>query len=521
MRNSKMIPEPRVHALTACLVRVAFALIVVSMTGLSGLQAQSCMCTDYIYLADQQPGGGLDSIGKYRIEPDGSLTAIGSPWFVAPADITLASGIAQDQNGYIYVGEDFISGDIRRLTCDGTLFPEASFVVNETGYNLGVLGDLLLVNTVDFGGIGDSIRAFRTCDGSFVGSVGLTGLGATFFGERDWGFQVLPNGFVIAVADFGLPADNAVWYFQPTEANFANGDGFAPLFTESNSDLSSGDLFGITSDGNFIYVVETSQTTFASTIYKYDFAGNEIGSLTDAAPDGVGFFNAIGIIYSPSNGYVYVTSQLMDDCIARIDTTGGMSYDGVALPPNTDGSGVSLTIATECCTVNPSVTIDTTLCNFAVNDSFFLQDLIACMGPVCEGIWTAGGGNTGVTYNSCDFSVRIDDLSGCATFTLASDGTNPNSQCGAFSITLNIDFTTINSPTMSADQIVCAGSEPDTLFAAGASGATTLSFQWQVSSDGCSGSFSDIVGATDTFHVPGVINDTMFYRMITSAPGGC
>ncbi|MDX1479391.1 MAG: hypothetical protein R3301_16870, partial [Saprospiraceae bacterium] len=520
MRNVSTSLKPRVPFSFHQPVRVLLALIICFVITPQEGTAQLCDCTDYIYLADQQPGGGLDTIGKYRIEADGSLTEIGSPWFVAPSDITLVSGVAQDRNGYIYAGEDQFSGDTRRLTCDGTLDPEASFVVNDRGYNLGVLGDLLLINTIEFDFVspdaGDSIHAYRLCDGSLVGAVGLTGLGASVAGQVDWGFQVLDNGYVLATADIGLPGGNAVWYFQPTETNFANGDGFAPIFTEANSDLSSGNLFGITTDGNFIYIVETAAGG-ASTIYKYDFSGNEIGFISDGAADGVGFFAAIGIVFSQSTGYLYVTSQQMDDCIARIDTTGTMSYDGVALPPNLDGSGVALTIATECCPSSPSVTIDTTLCNIAVNDSFFLQDLIACDGPVCEGTWTADGGNSGVTFNTCDFSVRIDDISGCGTFTLTSAG----GLCGAFTITLNIDFTTITSPTMSADQLVCAGSEADTLFAAGAASPTGLTFQWQESAGSCTGPFTDIAGATDTFFVPGAISDTMFYRLISSAPGGC
>ena len=89
------------------------------------LNAQTCDCNEYIYLNEPHSGG---SVHKYLINADGSLTEIGSPWYDNYAlgeDITLPHGVGMDINGFLYIGETAASGQIRRLDCDGTLYPES------------------------------------------------------------------------------------------------------------------------------------------------------------------------------------------------------------------------------------------------------------------------------------------------------------------------------------------------------------------------------------------------------------
>ena len=502
------------------ILRLMIAAIFV-VAALVSTSAQSFTCTNYIYLADQQAGAaGLDTIGKYRIESNGSLTKIGAPWFVLPSsDFTMIEGITTDHNGFVYAGTNTFLGEIRRITCDSVLVPSGTFSLPESGYNLGTYGDYLFVNNVDIFGGGMGIVAYNLCTQTYVGEIGLTGMNSNAIGFLDWGFQVQPDGSLLINSGFSTADSNVVWYIQPTIQDFIDGTSFDATFTENDSDLSSGDLFGITTDNAFIYIVETSQVNQESTIHKYDFAGNSIATLSDVSNGDTGFFGAMGIVYSASVDRLYVTSQLADDCIAILDTS--MAYLGVGLPPNTNGSGAQLTLATEGCPDSMITNIDSTLCNVAVGDSFFLQDLIPCGGPICEGAWTADGGNTGIVYSPCNFSFRIVDLDGCATFTLESDGTAPNAQCGAFTLTINFDFASVTGPVMSADQLVCTDEEPDTLFAAGASGSGALAYQWQISPTSCIGPFTDILAATDTFYVPGMLADTMYYRILTSSAGTC
>jgi len=52
------------------------------LTSSQFLTAQSCSCTEYIYLNEQTNGG---AIHKYAVNPDGSITEVGGingmPWY--------------------------------------------------------------------------------------------------------------------------------------------------------------------------------------------------------------------------------------------------------------------------------------------------------------------------------------------------------------------------------------------------------------------------------------------------------
>jgi len=50
-------------------------------------------------------------------------------------------------------------------------------------------------------------------------------------------------------------------------------------------------------------------------------------------------------------------------------------------------------------------------------------------------VQTSANGN--FSYSGCDYSATV-NATGCETFTKSSDGSNAASQCGAFSISVNI-----------------------------------------------------------------------------------
>ena len=205
---------------------------------------------------------------------------------------------------------------------------------------------------------------------------------------------------------------------------------------------------------------------------------------------------------------------------------GTLEYVGTGYfnPPNSSGQRAKgIAINKECCPSSNRVTIDTSLCNVSIGDRIFLQELIACDGTICSGIWDTLNTNTGLMYDGCDNSITITAEEGCGTFTLEFDGTGNNPLCGAFVITVNISVGQVQAGTVGGSQEVCAGEDPDpfTVLTA-ASGSGTLSYQWYLSAESDSTGFMPIAGATAELYDPtaaDLIADTTYFRQIASIEG--
>ncbi len=466
-----------------------------------------CDCEEYLYLNETTHGG---AIHKFKINNDGSFSEVGNPWFDNGAlgeEVVDPHGLGTDLNGFLYIGETS-RGDVRKFTCDGNILPESAFVFEGGGFNFVTIGNILLYNpTVDADLTGndpanDGIYAYDVCADSLLGYICLDSL---FLGPhsnptaRDWGLYLDESTNEVYVTDgFGHQAPDRVWRFdfdtiqlmgegQPTSTCIAPlinpGPTFDPTVDSAHTSRfpfnpmgsaqqAAGDgsaFLGITLDnvGN-IYAVQRASRNFVGVpsgscrILKYDPDGNFLGaSAWDTAADSMGYFQSIGIIYSETANLLYVsTISPVDDCVAIFDTA--MNYLGAAVPSPGDGSqGKGMAIQKECCPTNNNVTIDLALCETALNDKIFLQELINCEGTICEGVWTEDGSNIGLTYNACDNSVTITAPDACGIFTLESDGAGNNSQCGAFIITVNIKVETIEGLT--TEQTICSGEQVDTL----------------------------------------------------------
>src|SRR5690606_20248445 len=80
----------------------------------------------------------------------------------------------------------------------------------------------------------------------------------------------------------------------------------------------------------------------------------------------------------------------------------------------------------------------------------------------------------------------------------------------------------VTPSTIAGDQTVC-GFESATAFTvtSPASGLGVLSYQWQSSTTGCGGPWTNIIGATSATYDPGSITQTTYYRvMVTSTING-
>jgi len=152
-----------------------------------------------------------------------------------------------------------------------------------------------------------------------------------------------------------------------------------------------------------------------------------------------GYYRAIGIVYSMVSDRLYVsTLSSLDDCVATFDKD--LNYLGAAVDfVSSTSTAKGIAIRKECCPVQSVQMVNNKLCGVQVGDVVFLQDVLDCPGTVCEGSWSEGIGNIGMTFNECDLSVTILDAdNACGTFTLSSDGNGKYSECGEFAITVDI-----------------------------------------------------------------------------------
>ncbi|WP_282776325.1 GEVED domain-containing protein, partial [Phaeodactylibacter xiamenensis] len=435
----------------------------------------SCNCTDYLYLNDTD----LEFIHKFAVdETSGSVTEIGAPWFEGLAQspqFTDPHGIAQDLNGNLYIATSS-QGDIYQFDPFGniTLSPWLSNG-GPGGFDAGTA-----LRTVNYG-FKDNVLyihnnqhryvyAIDLCTGSSLGRMELYPGSDAVSGSGPvvWGFYVDNNNWYAVqrsnpgsvytgpldlsfyTTGFGTPAHSGTLLFNLSEPATGSSDG------DENG-------MGITRDaaGNF-YVIERqtiSGTHDQPVLVKYSPTGAVLGSVTAPADplvgnvnNGVpGFSGARGVTYSAASDRVYVSSKV--NCISVFETDltelSALNYGN---PMN--GRPKAIGVVTECCATPATQNINNTICYDGVNnETIFLQEVLDCEGIIAEGTWAETADANGVfDYESCDNSITVTGA-GCATYTLTSNGTGTNNQCGAFSVTVEIcttDPPQSGTPTTSA-----------------------------------------------------------------------
>lgn len=495
---------------------------------------QNCSCSKYLYLNDT----GLKYVEKFKIDSNtGTLTEIGDaqngmPWLNAAGLVDDPHSIASDFNGNLYIGEkDEINNEynIQKLNClgqkiDADLSTPAidNFTNDGFSFNHFAVDNLLYTNIFsDFEtGTGD-IVIYDLCTGDRVGC-----MREAYF----WGFTDGQDGYWYATgtaANSGFQSGIYRGLIDP--AAYTDGIGgcgsFELLVTDSDLGIPVGSrTMGIDQDpdGN-LYVAVSAGGGFnpPSYILKLDPNGNIIAqSLVDnqfdANPsDNLNWAGSRGVVYN--NGLIYVTSG--DDCIAVFEST-NLNYEPT-LSNNTIASfPKQLGLLEECCPVNNPLTIDTLICNGTGTVSFLLQDILNCNSSVCEGEWSVDTTDPNVSYDACENSIAVNlSENTCTSYTLTSDGAANNNQCGQFTININFETASITSSIIAPDQTICSGGVPQPLVAT--SSTAGVIYQWQSSTTGCDGNFTDIPNATNSTYTPPALNQTTYYRTITTLPGTC
>ena len=92
--------------------------------------------------------------------------------------------------------------------------------------------------------------------------------------------------------------------------------------------------------------------------------------------------------------------------------------------------------------------------------------------------------------------------------------------CDLFMGSFTITVSEVTPGVISMDQVICSGDTPAPITGTAASGPGTISYQWQQSTTGCMGTFSDIGGATAQDYSPGALTTTTNYRRIDISTNG-
>ena len=258
----------------------------------------SCNCREAIYL--NEPAG---SVHKYYINPDNSLTEVGTPWYGGD-EMPSPHGLAIDINGNPIIGEDFRSSDLRKFKSNGEIFPESEFKLPTSGqFNLASNASSVFTNERSTDG---NINEYDLCTGEFRGSVSFC---EDIDNGRDWGYYRDPRtGVHYATSGFG-GGNNHLWIF--TDADFQSNNCITAVNDADSGTLFRGDLRGVVTDMERNIYLAYQDTDGAdgetSILIKYNPEGTEemSRSLEDSVEDGTGHRKIIGLVYSEFNHMIY------------------------------------------------------------------------------------------------------------------------------------------------------------------------------------------------------------------------
>ncbi|MEO0727185.1 MAG: SdrD B-like domain-containing protein [Bacteroidota bacterium] len=414
-------------------VRLAFLLIAIFTTSWS-LAGQTCDCTDYIYLNDED----FNVVHKFRVNSaDGSVMEIGDPWFdasiVAPG--LAPHGVAGDLNGAIFIGQNFVGNNpIMKIGCTGNLIDAGAIPdLNHALTNMGSRDGIIYTTNDDE----DVIAAYDQCTGALLGQINVHGGG----GEVSfWGYYQDDTNWYVVDRELNCvytgSLDISLYTFPPTNAG-------TELFCLDGVNRG----MGLTrdADGNWYIVVRQgfSGGSNGVAIQKYSPTGTLLATINNDGDQGpnmgngeADFWGARGIVYSPMSNLLYVSS--LENCISVFDTA-LVQQSSLNIGNPAGGAPKGIGILTECCPTNTMLAIDETICFSGTNETVFLQELIDCgsNGGICEGTWTNTVTNSNFSFDDCASTVTVSGA-GCSTFELSSPGTNSNAQCPEFTITVEV-----------------------------------------------------------------------------------
>lgn len=153
------------------------------------------------------------------------------------------------------------------------------------------------------------------------------------------------------------------------------------------------------------------------------------------------------------------------------------------------------------------------------------DDITICNGTSTQLNGQASGGVPGYTY-------QWSPSAGLSSTTIANPVANPtttttytltvrDSQNCPKSSQVTVAINTLNQGSIGNGQTICSGGDPVAFTSGAASGTGTLTYQWERSTTGADGTYTDIPGATDAvYDSPPLTQNTWFRRKVTSTLNG-
>jgi len=130
----------------------------------------------------------------------------------------------------------------------------------------------------------------------------------------------------------------------------------------------------------------------------------------------------------------------------------------------------------------------------------------------CGGPWTNIGGATSATYDAPS-GVVVTTYYQRITYSTLNGVT-----CSVASNCITVTANTLTPGTITGNRTVCDGGDPSIFNETFAGSGTNLSYQWQISTTGGAGPWTDIFGETNsTYDAPGPITQVTYFRRLAIA----
>lgn len=258
----------------------------------------------------------------------------------------------------------------------------------------------------------------------------------------------------------------------------------------------------ICSGGDPTLLTSTTAGTGSGTI-TYQWQSNTTGcGATYANIPG-----AIGATYDPPAGLL-TTTYYRRAAISTIGATSCTDYSNcITVFVNTVTSG---TIAADqtLCGNNPTAFTESVAATAAGALSYQWQ--ISTNG--CGGTWSNISGATGVTYDPPAGVTVVTNYRRITTSTLNSV------VCTAIGNCVTVTPNSVTAGVISGNRTVCSGGDPAAFTVSVPATGTGITYQWQVSTTGGAGPWTDIPLATNaTYDEPGPLTQTSYYQCVVSA----
>lgn len=381
-------------------------------------------------------------------------------------------------------------------------------------------------HTLDFGFVpsasGGTVAADQTvCSGgdpaAFTSVVAATGTGTLTYQwesstiDCNSGFSAISGA---TSATYNPPAGLAVTTYYRRVATFASGgsscEAYSNCITVTVSNPSGGTIGSdqtICSGGDpAAFTNNTSASGSGTLTYQWQSGTTDCSS---------GFSNIAGAMsatYNPPAGLTQTTYY------RRVAT---YVLNGVTCTANSNC--ITVTVNT---VVPGTISGDQTICSGG-NPAAFTSAVAASGSGTrvyqwqssttnCTTGFTDISGATGATYDVPVGLTQTTYYRRKVTFTF--NGV----VCEDYTNCLTVSVNTVTPGSVAADQTICSGGDPAAFTSVVATGAGTLTYQWQSSTIDCGTGFSDISGATTaTYNPPAGLTQTTYYRRkVTSTLNG-